>query len=162
MKYIIISLLSVGFLFSCKNDKSQNVDEGSFSYPFTKEGTLSFEDGSGNTFKTIDIEFAQTTEETNLGLMDRDSMQENQGMLFIMPNAQKQTFYMRNTRFPLDLVYISADSVVVDIQQGEPFNETTIPSDTVSQYVLELNKGMANKWGIKENETKVSWQKDSP
>ncbi len=158
MKQFILIIIGLAMVYSCKKDRSQSEEEH-LSYPFTKEGVLHFADADGNVFKTIDIEFAQTTEETNLGLMDRDSMQDNQGMLFLMPTAQKQTFYMKNTRFPLDLVYISSDSLVVDIQQGEPYNEQTIPSDTVSQFVLELNKGMALKWGIQENETRVNWQK---
>ncbi len=161
MKQFILIIIGLAMVYSCKKDRSQSEEEH-LSYPFKKEGMLSLWDAQGNAIKTIEIEIADNDTETRRGLMDRDSMREDRGMLFISDENRVQGFYMKNTRFPLDLVYISPDSLVVDIQQGEPFNQSTIPSDTVSQYVLELNKGMAQKWGIKEGETKVSWQKETP
>ncbi len=145
--------------FSCGKDNAK-VEEEKVSYPFTKEGSLTLAQMDGTPIKTIEIEIADNNAETARGLMNRDSLREDRGMLFLNLGNINQTFYMKNTRIPLDLVYISQDSVVVDIQQGEPYNLETIPSDTVSAYVLELNKGMAEKWGIKENQTKVSWKKD--
>ncbi len=157
MKYIVI-VISVLLLGACNGKKEDSItSEEKLNYPFTKEGTLDLMSEDGVPFKTIDIEVADTEQQRNRGLMDRDSLGENQGMIFLMPREEVQTFYMKNTRIPLDLVYISSDSVVVDIQQGVPYRVQTIPSDTVSKYVLELNKGMAEKWGIQENQTKVSW-----
>ncbi len=158
MKYIVI-VMSALLLGACNGKKENSItSEEKLNYPFTKEGTLDLIGEEGMPFKTIDIEVADTEQQRNRGLMDRDSLGENQGMIFMMPREEIQTFYMKNTRIPLDLVYISSDSVVVDIQQGVPFRVQTIPSDTVSKYVLELNKGMAEKWGIQENQTKVRWQ----
>ena len=104
--------------------------------------------------KTIDIEYADTPEERSLGLMYRKGMAENQGMLFIFPEEEERSFYMRNTEFSLDIIYLDKDKKVVSIaKKAKPFDETSLLSEAPAMYVLEINGGLSDKWGIEKGDS---------
>jgi uncharacterized membrane protein (UPF0127 family) len=63
--------------------------------------------------RTYTLEIANDTAEREKGLMRRDSMASDHGMIFVFPVEQKLGFYMRNTRIPLDIVYVNAQRRVV-------------------------------------------------
>jgi uncharacterized membrane protein (UPF0127 family) len=70
-------------------------------------------------------------------------------MLFIFPNEAPRSFYMKNTRIPLDIIYISADSTIVSFQKNaKPFDETSLPSNAAAKFVLEINAGLADTWQL--------------
>ena len=117
---------------------------------FTKEGELSiFKSQTDSLLVQLEIEIASTEYETQTGLMYRKGMEEKQGMLFIFPNEEVHAFYMKNTQFPLDIVYIKADSTIASFQENaEAFNEKSLSSTVPVQYVLELNAGLAEKWQL--------------
>lgn len=96
------------------------------------------------------VELAQTDEDRALGLMNRDSMPAGAGMLFIYPAPQQRiAFWMRNTRIPLDIIFLDASGTVRRIaHQAVPFDETPLPGGPDIQYVLEINGGMAKSMGI--------------
>ncbi|MBT8245201.1 MAG: DUF192 domain-containing protein [Winogradskyella sp.] len=99
--------------------------------------------------KTLDIEIADDEYQTQTGLMYRNSMKDKQGMLFIFPNEIARSFYMKNTRIPLDIIYISKDSSIVSFQKNaKPFDETSLPSNVPAKYVLEINAGLTNTWKL--------------
>lgn len=120
---------------------------------FTKEAELSILK-NGEVLKTIDIEYADTPNERSLGLMYRKGMDENQGMLFVFPEEEMRSFYMRNTEFSLDIIYLDKDRKVVSIiKRAKPFDETSLPSEAPAMYVLEINGGLADKWGIEKGDS---------
>jgi len=85
------------------------------------------------------------------GLMlvrDKD-MKMSQGMIFVFKSEEPQSFWMRNTLIPLDIIYISARGVVRNVVRGKPMTETPLPSDGPAQYVLELKAGGAKAYGIR-------------
>jgi uncharacterized membrane protein (UPF0127 family) len=84
------------------------------------------------------------------GLMwvKNEDLKDNQGMIFAMPSADAQKFWMQNTLIPLDIIYISADQKVVNIVHGKPRDETGLPSTGPAKFVLELKDGTASKLGI--------------
>jgi uncharacterized membrane protein (UPF0127 family) len=97
-------------------------------------------------------EAANTPEERETGLMNRTSLNENAGMLFVFPTEQKQSFWMKNMRIPLDIVFITADKHVLDVYQSVPPCTTDpcvsyIPSAPI-RYVLEVNAGFSQQHGI--------------
>lgn len=147
----IITLATIGIccssLYSCKEDK-KTVNPVVIS--FKKEGKLILKKAASDSIiKSIDIEIADDEYQTQTGLMYRDSMENNQGMLFIFPEAEYHSFYMKNTRIPLDIIYIDSDKTIVSIQKdAKPFDETSLPSDAPAQYVLEINGGLADKWNL--------------
>lgn len=98
------------------------------------------------------LEIAQTLAEKRQGLMYRDKMPENHGMLFIYDKAQILSFWMKNTKIALSLAYISDDGTIREIHDLKPFSKKAVTSTYYVQYVLELNKGMFKKLGLKKGD----------
>ena len=96
------------------------------------------------------VEIADDEAERNRGLMFRDQMAADAGMLFDFKVDRPVTMWMRNTRLPLDMLFITRDGRVLNIaQRTVPFTEHSIPSDGPVRAVLELNGGTTERLGIK-------------
>lgn len=152
MKKTGIVFLLISFIFvACKKEPSGRQTIETEEISFTKNGELQFLDSEGEPLKQIDIEVARTEYEQETGLMYRKHMAENQGMLFVYDDEKPRPyFYMKNTYISLDLIYIDAAHKIVDInERAQPLDETTLPSEAPAQYVLEINGGMVEKWGLK-------------
>jgi len=82
-----------------------------------------------------DAEYAQ-------GLMNRDSMPKDHGMLFLFEKPGPRSFWMRNTRIPLDLGYFGADGRLLEIHALYPYDETSVPSRSREILIaVEMNSG---------------------
>lgn len=103
----------------------------------------------GERFK---VEIADDTQEQALGLMYRDSMPDDQGMLFIFPNEAPRSFWMKNTRIPLDIMYFDKELRMVSLSADTPPCKVSrcpsYPSLAPAMYVLELNAGKAAELGV--------------
>ena len=105
---------------------------------------------SGGKKLRFNVEVADTDERRALGLMYRTNLAADAGMLFDFKRDQDVAMWMRNTRIPLDMLFIDAKGKVVNIaQRAVPFSETTIPSAGAVRAVLELNGGTAERLGLK-------------
>lgn len=93
--------------------------------------------------KTYTLEIARTEAERNKGLMERDSMPDDHGMIFLFREAREQSFWMKHTRIPLDIVYVGADGKVVSVHHMDPYKLDSVPSDGPAQFAIELNAGQA-------------------
>lgn len=93
------------------------------------------------------VEVADADGEQVLGLMFRDRMPRNHGMLFIFPGEAMRSFWMKNTRIPLDIIYFDENLRLVNVVHGaRPCNTQRCPdypSTGPAKYVLELNQGLA-------------------
>jgi hypothetical protein len=102
--------------------------------------------------KTFSVELATTSEKQALGLMFRDSMPEDEGMLFIFPNEAPRSFWMKNTRIPLDIMYFDRNLKMVSVSANTPPCRVSrcpsYPSAAPAMYVLELNAGKADELGV--------------
>lgn len=138
--------------------KSVNPDlekaiNGKAAYSFTKEGELTFINSTGEMISQLDIEIADDDEQRMTGLMFRDKMEENQGMLFIFPYETQQSFWMKNTIIPLDMIFINSKLEIVKIHKNTtPYSEQSYSSIKPAQYVIEVNAGYTSKYGIKEGD----------
>lgn len=98
------------------------------------------------------VELARTSEEHALGLMFRDEMPDDHGMLFIFPRAVTRSFWMKNTRIPLDIFYFDDELRLVSVaENAKPCRVSrcpSYPSDGPARYVLELNAGKAAELGV--------------
>ncbi len=143
--------LLAGFLIlhACKEESKKVIKTEPIV--FTKEGELQiFTTTTDSLLAKIDIEIAETSYETETGLMYRKGMEEYQGMLFIFEDMRLHNFYMKNTEFPLDIVYIKDNMSIASFQENaQPLDEKSLPSKVPVQYVLELNAGLVQKWGLK-------------
>ena len=137
-------VLLIVLVSACKQEKTIK----QVKVPFTKEGELTlYKSTKDSIIATLDIEVAKTEYEIQTGLMYRDSMKKNQGMLFVFSNISERSFYMKNTRFPLDLIFLDHNKTIVSFQENaKPFNETSLPSNALAQFVLEVNAGLAEEW----------------
>lgn len=96
------------------------------------------------------VEWAVTDAERERGLMYRQSMPADHGMIFDFEADQPVAFWMKNTPLPLDMVFITSDGVIYRIEaNAEPYSERNIPSGGAVRYVLEINGGAARKIGAK-------------
>jgi len=99
--------------------------------------------------KTIKVEVAQTDREKERGLMFRERLGKDEGMLFIYEREEMIAFWMKNTRLPLSIAFIDKGGRIVDIQDMEPFSLEAHPSAHPATYALEMNRGWFARAGIK-------------
>ncbi|MBN8585961.1 MAG: DUF192 domain-containing protein [Ignavibacteria bacterium] len=162
---IILIYFITSFYFSaCQKDPGEiKVDtvnnKDASKIQFKKQGEVYFQDSLKNLKKKIDVEIAETEETRHLGLMFRENMPEDQGMLFLFPAEEFQSFYMKNTIMPLDIMFVNSKKQIVKIhRRTEPFSEKSLPSMKPSMYVVEVNAGFSDKYNIKEGDH-IDWRK---
>ncbi|MFZ1290548.1 MAG: DUF192 domain-containing protein [Melioribacteraceae bacterium] len=157
---IAFVILLLSDLFKTKNNlKNITPILKEETYKFNKEGELTFQSAKGDFISSIDVEFADNDEERATGLMFRNEMKENQGMLFIFPYENQQSFYMKNTILPLDIIYVNKNLEIVTIfKNTTPFSLDSLPSSAPAQYVVEVNAGYSEKYNITEGD-KVLFRK---
>tara|TARA_R110000868_G_scaffold139529_3_gene354441 strand:+ start:436 stop:912 length:477 start_codon:yes stop_codon:yes gene_type:complete len=144
-QYLLFVLCFLLFFTSCKEDKKVIKQT---EVAFKKEGELTVFK-SDSTQVALDIEIADTDFDVQTGLMYRDSMKDNQGMLFVFDDEEPRSFYMKNTQIPLDLIFINESKKIVSFQKNaQPFNEASLPSNAPAKYVLEVNAGLVDTWGL--------------
>lgn len=147
--------MSLGFGFtSC--DNSTETEESMETDPivFNKEAEVYLIHSNGDTLRKIDVELAESDYEKQTGLMYRESLGSDQGMLFVYDSERVRNFYMKNTYISLDIIYYDTDSTLVSIQKNAtPRDEMNLPSDGPAQFVLEINAGLADEWGITSEST---------
>lgn len=97
------------------------------------------------------IELAQTPAERSRGLMFREHLPARAGMLFVFERPQRVAFWMKNTLIPLDMIFVDKSGTVTRVHQGAiPGDETPIPGGDQVYSVLEINAGLAERYGIVE------------
>lgn len=100
----------------------------------------------------INVEIADNDRERQRGLMFRESLDENSGMLFIFDKEQQVSFWMKNTKIPLDMIFVSANGTIVEIKENvQPCLLDTCPiypSQYPVKYVIEVNAGFSRKNNI--------------
>lgn len=148
---IVLSILS---FYNCKDSSTSESKNLTKEISFTKQGELTLmKAGTDSILAKLDIEIADSEYKTQTGLMYRNSMEENQAMLFVFPDEQRRSFYMKNTEIPLDIIYFNAKKELMSLRKNaKPFDETSIPSETESQYVLEVNAGLSEKWNLEKGD----------
>ena len=101
----------------------------------------------------LEVELATTFEEQGLGLMYRDKLEENGGMLFVYPRESFLSFWMKDTRIPLSIAFIKADGRIIQIESMKPYSLDTHVSKEKAKYALEMNDGWFRVHNVKEGDT---------
>lgn len=97
------------------------------------------------------LEVASTLAQKSRGLMYRESLQPNHGMVFVSPSPSIQYFWMKNTKIPLDIIFLKENGSVINIENAYPqpntldINLKLYQSLAPAKYVIELNSGTAQK-----------------
>lgn len=106
--------------------------------------------------KTYSVELAETPEQQEKGLMFRDSMPEDHGMLFIFDDSALRGFWMKNCKFPQDMLFFDGDMRLISVQKRVPACTVdpcpSYSSGAPAKYVLELNAGQADKLGVQSGD----------
>jgi len=97
----------------------------------------------------IDAQVAQTPGQREVGLMFREQMPQNEGMLFVFEQPSEQCFWMRNTLIPLTAAFIGDDGTLVNLEDMKPRTLESHCSSKPVRYVLEMNQGWFARKGIK-------------
>lgn len=126
-------------------DASSN--RGPAASPNDTEPTVTFSTASGDV--SVLVEVADTPAERATGLMYRQSLDADRGMIFVFPSEAVQTFWMQNTYIPLDMIFINRGLEVVGVvADAEPLTTTPRTVGVPSMYVVEVNGGFAAAHGI--------------
>lgn len=150
-KKVGVLLLSASTLtatmVSCKEEKK---DIKQTIATFKKEGELTLlKKQTDSIIKQLDIEIADSDYERQTGMMNRNSMLDNRGMLFVFPDMRPRSFYMKNTKITLDIIYLDDKYTIVSFQENaKPLDESSLPSQAAAKYVLEVNGGLARQWQL--------------
>jgi uncharacterized membrane protein (UPF0127 family) len=97
----------------------------------------------------IEAEVARTPQQRQTGLMLRETMPPNHGMLFVFDEPAVQCFWMKNTLLPLSIAFIADDGTIVSLADMKPQTETNHCSAKPVRYALEMNQGWFARRGIK-------------
>lgn len=100
----------------------------------------------------LNAELAITFEERILGLMYRDRLGDNEGMLFVFPEEDILSFWMKNTGIPLSIAFIKADGRITQIESMEPYSLDNHVSKEKVKYALEMKEGWFQAHNIKEGD----------
>ncbi len=120
--------------------------------PSSAASTVALQPASGSAIP-VEVELAATPEARQLGLMYRDHLAPGKGMLFVFPQAAPQSFWMRNTKIPLDILFIDDDGRIVRIhERTTPFSEAGLPSGAPVRFVLEVPGGYCDDVGVGEGD----------
>lgn len=150
----IIIIVAIYFIIVNSGGSKEISNE---EYMFRKDGELSFIDSSGTIISKINIQVANSEYDRELGLMFRKNMDENQGMLFIFPDVQARSFWMRNTLIPLDMIFVDSTKTVLNIAKNTtPLSDVSYPSAGPAEYVIEVNGGFCDRHNLTAG-AKVNW-----
>ena len=98
-----------------------------------------------NNPQELSLDIADNKQKRSYGLMNREDMRPNSGMLFIWKDSQIRNFWMKNTHFNLDLFFFNNHGEIIEIyKNAKAFDETNIKSKEKVKYVLEMNAGEQN------------------
>jgi uncharacterized protein len=103
------------------------------------------------------VEVASTAEQQAMGLMYRNKLAPDRGMVFPFDPPREASFWMRNTLIPLDMIFVRADGTIANIAENTvPYSEEPVYSDGPVKAVLEIAGGRSAELGIKPGD-KVKW-----
>lgn len=103
--------------------------------------------------KCFTVEIARTSEEQQKGLMNRETMDLNQGMVFVFSKSDIHNFWMKNTLIPLDMIWVDDQNQVVRVVTAQPCTQDPCKiykPATLAKYVIEINAWVAEKYEIRE------------
>ena len=134
---------------------------GAAAIPFRIDGTLAFVRG-GDTLKTIQIEIADDDSSRGRGLMQRPTIPDDTGMLFVFDEPQPLAFYMANTPHPLDIQFYAADSTLLNIAEDTtPYSFDNVYSEGEGQFVVEVPAGYSRRIGLVAGD-RITWEAAGP
>ena len=156
--YLILSLFAMAFISACTlQDAKTSINKK--EWPIRLDGRLNFVNLDGSVLSSILIEIADTAQAQSKGLMGREALGHGYGMLFVFEKIKVKRFRMRNTRIPLDIIFLDEDGCVCNIvHNATPLSTQTYQSFEPIKYAVEVQGGFSKRFKINEN-TCIEWQR---
>ncbi len=149
-----LPLLLVLSTSACSGDTSASATSRAATSPASQPNDITFESTTVTLKgKAFTLEIADTDIKEARGLMYRETMAPDHGMLFVFPMPTDSGFWMKNTLIPLDIIFIDSGGRVLNIHHRKPLDETGMGPDAPALFVIELNSGTANAIGLKVGDT---------
>lgn len=127
-----------------------NVQPEVDEFEFKKQGEVIFISADQKHITKIDVEIAEDADKRALGLMYREKLEDQQGMLFIFRFDQMISFWMKNTKISLDMLFIDSRNTIVTIHENTvPYSEEGHESTEPAKYVVEVKAGFVKRHRIK-------------
>lgn len=104
--------------------------------------------GEDGRVESLTVEIASTPEQRQLGLMHREALAEDRGMVFLFPADTTTGFWMKDTLVPLDIAFLAADGSVIGIREGVPLSTAIVGPGSPYRFVLEVNRGWFERHGL--------------
>ena len=98
--------------------------------------------------QNFNVEIATSFHDQEVGLMHRDHLDSDHGMLFIFPDVQVRNFWNHDVHFPLDLVFLDSSGAIVSLRHMDAYSDKNVSSDAPAQYTIELNAGTAARLNL--------------
>jgi uncharacterized membrane protein (UPF0127 family) len=128
------------FLVACGAQKEETLAAGQ-----PRLGTVELSLGAW----VVTAELADSEQEREQGLMYRDSLGQDEGMLFAYEDEELRYFWMKNTSLPLSIAFINSSGRIMRIDDMEPFSENQTPSVFQAKYALEMHRGWYSTHGVR-------------
>jgi uncharacterized membrane protein (UPF0127 family) len=157
LSFVALFVLVLGFIAYDGRNNGDSPDPTPTAVTAAKQVVI---ERNGN-HAAVSVEIAATFVQREVGLMNRQQLPEDAGMLFLFPKDVQYGFWMKNTYVPLDIAYISETGEVVQIFAAKPLDETVLVPDRQYRYVLEVNQGWFQRHALGVG-AKVTLPKDLP
>jgi uncharacterized membrane protein (UPF0127 family) len=154
---VALILLTVGPLAGCGGDADGSGAGGRTATASGQQSGQPQPAAGGQVVRTVDIriggipvtaEIADNPDLQARGMMNRDSLPENHGMLFVYGTSQVRSFWMRNVPIPLDIAFIDASGIIINIEYMEPQTDHNYFSQGPMMYALEMEGGWFEANGV--------------
>jgi len=148
--FLFVYLISLLILDGCSEENYKQNSQLKKAKPALSQGEVIFWDEKNEERSRILVEIAEDEYTRVKGLMFRENLPENQGMLFIFEEEKLQYFWMKNTPTSLDIIYANGKYEIVSISKyTEPYSQQTYPSGKPAIYVVEVVAGYCDRYDIK-------------
>ena len=110
---------------------------------------------SGGEEVEVRVEIADSPDEQARGLMERTALAQDRGMLFVFPDEEVRSFWMKNTLIALSIAYMDSEGQIVDLQDMKPLDDNPphyVPAEP-TRYALEVNRGFFEERGVEEGDS---------
>lgn len=170
----LILLLQINFPLTAQTESSDPEDQKYLKKKevitsrLAKRWTIIFTNERGKDVP-LQVEVAISEQEKSRGLMLREHLGKNNGMIFVYQKPDFLSFWMRHTKLPLSIAFVDEKNRIMEIYHMNPFDETIIRSDIKAKYAIEVNRGWfrrnmifhGNKMRIIQNEAKENKRKEN-
>lgn len=144
---IAATLVLLAIVVACGGSDGDESNDGADSTPSSGTVTLTIENADGER-QGLSVELAHTPQQRARGLMDREELAEDAGMLFVFESDTTSAFWMKDTLIPLSIAYILKDGTILDIQDMQPLSTDLHEPPSPYLYALEVNQGWYDEHGI--------------